>query len=361
MKKWQKIPLGLLAVCVLLSGCGQAPGDGRNKAPADTVYAANVSFTAFAADMEAAVDPAEDAPEPEDAKGAKPQKKPEKKEQPAPAEWYTTPVFAHAMGTVAGRADTNCLDAFLENYAAGQRVFEVDLQLTSDGHLVARHDWEQNAYDNTEQEFAGVMDWETFMHTPICFFYTPVDIDTLVSLMQEYPDVCFVTDGKDTDEDTVRAQIREIARAIDEAGDPSLWDQVIVQIYHEDMYGWVAEEAPVTNWIFTLYKLRSPNYDEIGAFCQEHDIPVVAMSYERLNEESSGTLHSYGRLVYVHTVNRLSSAVRMSPAADGFYSDCITPSQLEAVLSGTNQMYLSGSQTDVGHEKTTEDVQNTEK
>lgn len=65
------------------------------------------------------------------------------------------------------------------------------------------------------------------------------------------------------------------------------------------------------------------------------------MAAERLSKERSDILHSYGCKVYLHTVNRLRQMLESSWGADGFYSDCVTPEQLEGVLAGTNQMYLS--------------------
>ena len=88
--------------------------------------------------------------------------------------WTELPIVAHALGTVEGRVETNSKDAFLESYEKGHRLFECDFQLTSDGKLVLRHDWEQISYYNLEQSFAGVMDWETFMQTPIAYYYTPL-------------------------------------------------------------------------------------------------------------------------------------------------------------------------------------------
>ncbi|MDE7260790.1 MAG: hypothetical protein K2N78_01820, partial [Oscillospiraceae bacterium] len=296
VKKWRRMLLCLLAVGLLLCGCaaGEEP-EPPDPAPVDSVNAeeqrANIVRTG----------------------------------------WYAVPVIAHALGTVDGRTGTNSLDAFLASYEAGHRVFEVDLQLTSDGYLIARHDWEQISYYNLEQAYAGVMDLETFKNTPICYYYTPLTIDDLVYLMREYPDIYFVTDSKDTDKETILAEIREISRTIQEAGDPALWDRIIVQIYHEDMYGWVAQEAPVTNWIFTLYQIESPDCGKIGAFCQEHGIPVVTAASGRLSREQSDTLHSYGCLIYIHTVNRLLTMREVEWIVDGFYSDYVSPTQLEAV------------------------------
>ena len=283
----------------------------------------------------------------------------EKRSREQPRFWTEYPVFAHALGTVQGRANTNSKDAFLESYQAGQRVFEVDLQLTSDGTLVARHDWEQISYYNLEQTYAGVMDHETFLSTPICFYYTTLDIQGLMELLIQHPDVYLVTDSKDTDEQSVRAQLRGLAQAVEATGRPELWNRIIVQIYHQEMYTWVKEETPVTNFIFTLYQIENPDYYQIGAFCQEQGIQVVTMAAERLTKERSDILHSYGCKVYLHTVNRLRQMLESSWGADGFYSDCVTPSQLEEVLAGTNQMYLSqweGDQEETAQPETADPI-----
>ena len=147
-----------------------------------------------------------------------------------PRVWTDYPVFAHALGSVQGRANTNSKDAFLESYEAGQRVFEVDLQLTSDGALVARHDWEQISYYNLEQTYAGVMDHAAFLASPICFYYTPLDIQGLMELLIQYPDAYLVTDSKDTDEQSVRAQLRNLKKAVEETGQPERTGQAIAPL-----------------------------------------------------------------------------------------------------------------------------------
>lgn len=264
-------------------------------------------------------------------------------EAPPLSSWTDCPVVAHALGVVDGRAGTNSRDAFLNSVRNGHQVLEVDLQLTGDGHLVARHDWDQDSYYTLEQTFAGVMDRQTFLNTPICYYYTPLDIDGLLALMKEYPGVYIVTDSKDTGEKAVRAQFRALSEAVERAGDPSLWDRIVVQIYKEKMLDWVKKEAPVTNWIFTLYQIPRPNYKAIGAFCRDNNIPVVTVEDYQLNSKMAQTLHSYGQKIYVHTVNRLRAMSELSWAADGFYSDCVTPSQLEGVLNGTSSTYLGTS------------------
>lgn len=94
-------------------------------------------------------------------------------EEPPLSSWTDCPVIAHALGVVDSRAGTNSKDAFLSSVRSGHQVLEVDLQLTGDGHLVARHDWDQDSYYTLEQTFAGVMDRQAFLNTPICYYYTP--------------------------------------------------------------------------------------------------------------------------------------------------------------------------------------------
>ena len=264
--------------------------------------------------------------------------------EPAPVpDWKTIPVIAHAMGSVDGRQETNSADAFLASYEAGQRIFEVDLQLTSDGVLVARHDWNQDSYYHLEQPYVGVMDHETFMHTPICYFYSPMDIDRILALLISHPDAYLVTDSKNTDEATVRAQLRAMVQAVERSGSSGLWDRIIVQIYHQKMLDWVREETPVTNFIFTLYQIAKPDYEAIGAFCQSNGIRVVTMEESRLNGKNSKILHSYDCLVYIHTVNRLMEMVSATWGADGFYSDYITPDQFQAARDGNARPYLNAN------------------
>lgn len=51
-------------------------------------------------------------------------------------------LISHAMGEIDGYYYTNSLEAFENSYYnRGSRVFEVDLSLTKEGVLVARHDW----------------------------------------------------------------------------------------------------------------------------------------------------------------------------------------------------------------------------
>ena len=252
--------------------------------------------------------------------------------------WYDTyPIVAHALGTVDGRRETNSKEAFLSSYAQGQRVFETDLNLTSDGALVCRHDFDQTSYANLEQTYAGVMTHAQFLRTKINYLYTPLDVDGLLELLEAYPDTYLITDSKETEESAVRREFRALNAAIEATGDEGLYDRIIVQIYNEEMFSTVQEECPVSNWVYTLYQTAEPDYDRVGAFCRDNGIGVVTLDKSRCSQAVNDTLHSYGVKTYYHTVYQMSSIRAMGYlGADGYYTDYITLPEYEQVF-GTKE------------------------
>ena len=116
--------------------------------------------------------------------------------------WYEKyPVICHALGrTQEGDTLTNSLEAFQYNYKRGQRVFEADVQITSDGKMVLRHDWvsglgQEEAFGWTEEDSWAVTA-EEFLSSPIYGKYTPLSLEDWFAIMREYPDIWFVTDTK---------------------------------------------------------------------------------------------------------------------------------------------------------------------
>lgn len=248
--------------------------------------------------------------------------------------WYDrSAIVAHALGSVDGRCESNSKEALVQTYSRGQRVFEVDLTLTADNFLVARHDFADDSYYTLEQQKPEnpVMDLSTFISTPIMGIYTPVTVDDIANFMAEHGDVWLVTDTKSTDESTIRAQFERLCRAFDSN---ELLDRVIVQIYNTAMYEIVREVYPFKNYIFTVYQLAERDYNAIGKFCAENGIAVVTMPSSTADSSVTALLHSYGLHVYVHTVNRITTMGTMIKygLCDGFYSDYVTEPELASYI-----------------------------
>jgi len=248
--------------------------------------------------------------------------------------WYeNSDVIVHALGTVAGRTVTNSKEAFLQSYADGFRVMEADFSVTSDGILVVRHGFDENSYYIAEQTDVGIMDYETFMNTPIRGLYTPLDAAQLFKLMKDHPDVYLVTDTKGTTEKEIKEAFSLLVQEVEAAKDSTLYDRIIVQIYNEDMLDTVKAIYPFDDFIFTVYQLENVDYDSVGAFCEENNIPVVTVPSEYYTKEVGEILHSYGLKIYIHTLNRAPDIKWYCKiGADGIYSDYVKQSEYEQII-----------------------------
>ena len=105
-------------------------------------------------------------------------------------EWnHTYRVMAHALGGIDNYDYTNSLEAFYQNYNAGTRLFEIDLDTTSDGDICLIHTWED--FRNKLTDIGG--DWpmstEEFKQVKIHGKYTTVMFKDLLKLMEEIANI----------------------------------------------------------------------------------------------------------------------------------------------------------------------------
>lgn len=237
-----------------------------------------------------------------------------------PEKWHEShQMIAHALGEVDGYAETNSKEAFLSAYDKGFRIFEADLQLTTDEHLVVRHN--QLVLNGSTK-----IDLDSFLQGQAFGKYTNMTAEDLVDLLVEHEDAYLVTDSKDVEPEIIQEQFRQLLDLIEATGDTSLYDRVIVQIYFEEMYELIYDLYPFEHWIFTLYQIYDPDLEEIGDFCAENAIEVVTMPYTTVTKEKSDILHSYDLKVYAHTINEhVEVLYGKSSGVDGFYTDFLAP------------------------------------
>jgi len=251
------------------------------------------------------------------------------------------PLVAHALGEVDGKIETNSKEAFLSSWGNGFRVLEVDFTYTSDGILVARHDFEEDGtYYRLEQDATEplVMDEKTYENSKIIYEQTPLTAVDILGLMAEYKDVYIITDTKETDKATVQRQFGDLKKIANAMEQPELLDRIVPQIYHEEMYDWVKEKYPFQEWIYTLYLNSYPDYAQIADFCVEKGIGTVTIQKERVTQEVVETLHTEGIKIYAHTINRYKQFEELlAMGVDGIYTDRIKPYELKWVGLSDNR------------------------
>lgn len=255
--------------------------------------------------------------------------------------WYEKyPVVCHALGrTFEGESLTNSKEAFLYNYGRGQRVFEADIQITSDGVMVLRHDWNSElgqgqAFGWTKEEQWAVTEAE-FLNAPIYGRYTPLTLEDWFAIMKRYPSIYMVTDTKYSPE--VVSQFQLFVDTAIENGYEDVLSRVIVQIYYKEMYDEVMAVYPFDNLIWTLYYIGYPGKQEILDFMSKKELPVLVMPSSWWDDCKRGDLEDSGIKLYVHTVNAEEEArLRLDQGISGIYSDDILPLAMKRWLQEKN-------------------------
>lgn len=283
--------------------------------------------------------------------------------------WTDYTYICHAMGAVDDAIHyTNTAEAFRINYEKGYRVFEVDLEYTSDGKIVCLHSWKRSFFKKhlgikRSKKLDGVpMTYDEFMGLTFHDKYPASDFRMICEVLKEHPDAWLVLDGKASDPDEVRAQYTELADTLKEIC-PEALPHVIPQIYNEEMLDIIYDIYDWNSVIFTLYQLEEQAAQQEEASGQEettereeaaaepqpepekaaqqdaqeefdplkevefagrHEIGVVTVSYELLKAHPEIVTEAHNRdiKVFVHTVDSSKKWARLKKAnVDGIYTN----------------------------------------
>ena len=236
----------------------------------------------------------------------------------APAEAWAAcgwPI-AHGLGGHEGNILTNSREAFLANYAKGFRVFEVDLIATSDGALVATHDWE------TPERFGSgplPLTSATFTTARIHGRFTPLSSREVLELAESHRDVRLVLDLKSDFPKSLETVVQQ-ARAID----PTLLDRVVPELSHPGQLEPALDLHRFRTVIYSLDSFSKASDDEAVAFVARRGVPVVSLHESRFNPDFVRDLAKAGAVVYVHTVNDPArAAYYLQSGVRGIYTDSL--------------------------------------
>ena len=230
---------------------------------------------------------------------------------------------AHAFGGIDGNDYTNSVEAFEENYALGHRIFEVDFDYTSDDYsMLINHD------EKMWRDSSGVEDApysrEVFLNSKLYDRYTTMDLEDLIRLMAEYPDIYIVTDTKYMDRKSIILEFSQIVREAEKT-DPSVLDRIIPQFYYEDMLWIVMDIYPFRSVIFTLYQ-TDWTADSVYDFCFRSGCRYITMWADLAEPETIALWKTMGIHTAVHTVNDPEEAKRyFDMGVDMIYTDYLTP------------------------------------
>lgn len=245
---------------------------------------------------------------------------------------------AHAGGCVREETYntyyTNSLDALVENYNLGHRVFEFDFYLTSDNRLAAVHDWTQ--FGHCDGNALSSQEWKEFktFGSPVTEGrYTTMLIEDLMDEMLVNSDIFIVTDSKSVEFTEEQAKL-EFQLIYDAAvkRDPKLLNRVIPQMYNEGMYDMLESVYHFPSIIYTVYATQA-SADEVVNFSVAHDnIKVITAPVGdlRFNADVINRIHAEGLLIFNHTIQTYNELTDLKAKnIDGYYTGLLLPKDLE--------------------------------
>lgn len=226
-------------------------------------------------------------------------------------EWTENTIIAHAGGGIEGDKYTNSLEAFQNSYKKGHRLIELDINMTSDGKVVARHDWK----DTKDQTY------ETFKNRLYKDKYKPIDFQQVIKLLKKYDDVYIILDGKTKSPQAVQTLYKKI-NVYTKNLKPRDKNRLIPQMFYKQDY------QLLKNYGFkdVLYVIGRESYtnQSLAEFCDERGIRAVSIDKTFVNTPLVQTLKKKKIVSYTYTVNDRGTMKRHKQmGVHGFFSDFV--------------------------------------
>ena len=218
--------------------------------------------------------------------------------------------IAHGMG----KASTlNTLEGFIDHYSRGQRFFEADISLTSDGKSVlfhiqyARGDGDRPVpLEDTREEFSKRSEKGC----------TYIDLEQLIQLMQTFPDIVIDFDilsvyngylAATEKYDGVTVFLQKLASLVGE--ETALYDRMVMELMPPEMERMIADCKAIGMKHFLLpcdaYYHNDGLVDDpeaLAAYCTwARDNGVAFMSFSAIGTEAIRIVKSYGIRIAVYT------------------------------------------------------------
>lgn len=215
-------------------------------------------------------------------------------------------VIAHAGGKLENHIYTNSLEALNHSFEQGCRLLELDISETSDGKLVALHDWKTfKEITNYQGEKKGEepLTEQEVLNSKIHGKFTPLNMDSINKWFQQHPEAILVTD-----------KINDPKRFTNSNNGFKFKNRLLMELFSWDAID-VANEMSITpiasqNLVFDFEKAEnrlSRFYEKRKTInkLEKKGVRYVCYSYHKItyHKKFVNSLKENGFLSYVYSVN----------------------------------------------------------
>ncbi|MCF0229350.1 MAG: hypothetical protein HUJ76_06615 [Parasporobacterium sp.] len=221
----------------------------------------------------------------------------------------------HALGGMDNNTYIDSIDALNYYYANGDKLYEVDVNFTSDDQLVLVHGWSESDYkERIGKEYNAdnpIPTYNEFMSWKIQNKYTPTSFRDLVNFMKKHNDMYVMLDfGNRSYEDTLKAYKAVVAAA---ENNDSILNRFIVGGHTTDMIKAVKEvyDFKIINLYLQKEKKREEqlkNLDDYINYCKNNQITSFSVSVANYTPEVAEKMKDSGLISYVFTTDDISEA-----------------------------------------------------
>lgn len=265
-----------------------------------------------------------------------------------PNEWYCKyEVIAHGGGGIDGKTCTNSHEAICIHYSNGTRLFDIDMNFTSDSVLVCRHGWNDNLEQNDKyraaetrsfqwdieqlrynlpQEEWKQLDFENFSNTRPYKKYTPISVVNFIDFMKERNDIWVLCDFGYMASKKYRYFYNNIESKLPD----SISSRIVVTFNSYEDLKYLREINPKVKVQLKRYGMITENYYNVAKFCIDNEVHAINISTCNIDDSYIRLLKEHGIHIYVAAIDYLSDyRYCISQGASGIVSNFLFENDLK--------------------------------
>lgn len=220
-------------------------------------------------------------------------------------------IITHAGGGLQGMNYLNSKNAFAIYYDNGNRVFEYDIDLSSDGNFICAH---------TDKSITG----KEYLAKRIDGRFTPISIEECISLIKDHKNIKVVFDCKFTDLKPFAEYIKSMLTSEDDLS------RIVIQVFNEEN---IKQVRGIWDFHMLYVCMNNTDYLEAARLCVEHNIPAVSISYGAIKERSGWQVFKKANICsFAYTVNTVQEYKDLKEKGiDGVFSDFLFEKDVDSL------------------------------